>query len=290
MEQTPVTSNSPISLIPAEILSIILCHAMRSETSVDLERFVQVGRRLQDVRDGKKVEHSQQHFWGVRETNTEFWFFNQMGSLQREDEVKETHNEDWFLNQIGFLQGEHFQDWLMINSTCRGFRKWGKKAFFSEKVFMIQPAFLKSICDETTKVMSAANVAIARERIRHVIVPLPVVGMGGQFITLPRYHALKSLRSINLQKGCAHVEVLSNLKLPGLNQYPLPKELESLLRAIGLRVDQLQMDLQMDEKCDICWGSPGIRSDRMHYLNKQVYPCLRVFAAIKAKVAARIRP
>ncbi|MCJ1467135.1 hypothetical protein MMC07_005757 [Pseudocyphellaria aurata] len=268
MEPTSITSKSPISLIPAEILNMILRYAMRSETSVHLELFVQLGHRLQDVCDAKITEHSQQDF----------------------SEILRTDVKRWFLSRTGSTQGEHYQDWLLINATCRGFRKWGKKAFFSEKVFVIRPAFLKSICDATTRVMSAANVAIARRRIQHVIVPLAVVGMGGQFITLPRYHALPSLRSLSLQYSCTNARVLSHLMPPGPNRYPVPKELETLLREIGLRVDQLQLDLEMDEKSNESDWRPPRGSNYTDSLTKHVYPCLRAFSFIKAREATRIRP
>lgn len=131
MQQTSDTLFSTMSLIPNEILSMILHHTMRSDTPAHLEDFVQLGRRLQDMRSEHDLENLTKVSCTVKSLSSEL---SASACVER-----------WFLNRMDSRQGEHFRDWLFINSTCRNFRAWGKRAFFTEKVFVISPSFLRNI-------------------------------------------------------------------------------------------------------------------------------------------------
>lgn len=225
---------------------MILSHMMRSDMPVHLEHFLQLGRRLQNIRnrDGTKVS---------------------------EPCALTCSAEDWFLDNLDPRQVEHFRDWLLINSTCRSFRAWGKKAFFSEKIFLIRPPLMKTLSGETGKI-----IATARACIRHVIAPSPPFQFtAGELIFLPRYHALQCLRSLSIQPSYSQLDILSQSS-PILQRNPLPEEFSSLLRNIGLRVDQLHVDL-------LCAKDEGMHRYQMELLADEVYLYLRVLSARKAR-------
>lgn len=269
MQQTSDTLFSPMSLIPNEILSMILYHTMRSDTPVHLEDFLRVGRRFQH----RPRENHTKNIWQLSCPMMDLaWELRSLPWGSRAP----TCVEQWFLDRLESGQEEHYRDWLLINSTCRIFRALGKKAFFSGKVFVVSPSFVRNICGETGKLMSPENMATARECIRHAIAPLAGVGIAGQFFALSRYHALQGLRSLSLLPHCSHNDIHSRLNAPTLGRYPLPKELTILLGGIGLRVDRLQMDWQYD-------NNSSEQQEQMASLTEQVYPYLQIMSARKAR-------
>ncbi|MCJ1263455.1 hypothetical protein MMC22_003325 [Lobaria immixta] len=175
-------------------------------------------------------------------------------------------------------QQEHFEDWLLINSTCRAFRAWGKELFFSEKVFVIRPSLMKTLCGATPRIIPE-NLSIARACIRHVIAPSRG-DAASQFIILPRYHTLQNLRSLSIQLCRRPSEILSISNLSTVKRKPLPEEFSTLLGNIGLRVDQLQVDL-------LYVADEGELQTQIECLPTFVYPYLRTLSAWRAK--ARIQ-
>lgn len=262
MQQTSDARSSTMSLIPSELLSMILLHTMRSRTPVHLERFLQLGRQFQNIRQGNDPQNPGTDSSVVENSFPESNAF--------------ACSERWFLSQLHDEQIEHFQDWLLINSTCRRFRALGKRAFFSEKTFIIRPVFLNYFCRETTKGNSAENIAIARVSIRHVIAAFSFHSLESQFIGLPRYHTLQRLRSLSIQISGHGVGIPSRLALPIFQRYSLPKKLSSLLQELGLRVDQLEMDVQHDD----IWNA---RQRQSELLVNNVYPFLQMYFAWKAR-------
>lgn len=253
MQQILKAPSSPISLIPNEILSMILLHVMRNDMPVRLKEFLRVGRNLQRVRNGV----------GLEESISEPSAF--------------ACSEVFFLEQLGAGQREHFLDWLLINSTCRRFRACGKKAFFSGKTFLIEPSFMKNLGGETAKGINAENLATAQACIRHVIAPARNIASPSDFVLLPRYHALQGLRSLSLDI-CRYDR--DQGELPTLQQHPLPEEFSSSLRGIDLRVDQLQVDI----KSDTDEKGHQVQTD---LLIQDVCPILRTMAACKARGKVR---
>lgn len=106
-------------------------------------------------------------------------------------------SQSWFLEQLDPGQIGHFRDWLLINSTCRRFRAWGKSAFFSEKIFLVRPRSMERLC---------RNIPSARRLIRHVIALLPPVR--NPFYALPQYQALERLRSLVIQRDYPDSRIL----------------------------------------------------------------------------------
>lgn len=246
MDQTSGTPSSAILRLPEEILLKILAYTMSSKTPAHLEHILRMGRRFLNFRSGMDTIPSERE--GL--TDTELWF------------LLDPH------------QIEHFRDWLLINSTCRRFRRCGGKAFFEEKVFIIRPQFLKTLYGETAKGFSAENM---RKYIHQVVVPVPLLHLKSQLITLPRFHALERLDHLSVQPHFHSFDLFSGLRSPALTSKPLPEELSSLLEDMGLRADQLEMQLLLRDDTEqyIFQGT---------YLVDQVYPVLRTFAVWRAKV------
>lgn len=259
MQQISDTPSSSMSCVSNEILSMILHYTMRSDMPVHLEHFVQLGRRYQDIRKKEK------------DTQTPGADFREIESRFSESSIGSACSERWFLDQLDPGQVEHFRDWLLINSTCRGFRAWGKKAFFSEKIFVIRPLFLERPFSSYTRIMSAEDKTTAQAYIRHVIAPLSYTKTGiyaSQIDTLPRYRALhRNLRSISLQFDCAEHEFLSRLNGPALKRHPFPKELRSLLWDHGLLTSDTRLKLEIQDDKE-----PG---ELIKFLTTWVYPELR---------------
>lgn len=270
MQQTSDTPSSDISRIPDEILWMILLHTMRSDVPVHLEHLLRLGRRFHNIRHGNDTQNPGTHPCKVDNT------FSESG-------VSACSNS-WFLGQLDPGQVEHFRDWLLINSTCRRFRAWGKKAFFSEKTFILRPPFLKTLCEETAKTISAEDVKTARSCIRHVIVPLPHPGTS-EYITLPRYHVLQRLRSMCIYTSCNDDEIFFRSKVPPRKRYPFPEELSTLLQDLGLQVNRLQME--MNHRNDFQEPLDPLNDERYRFeletLDNRVYPLLRILLALKRK-------
>lgn len=239
MQQTLNAPPTPISRVPGEIISLILSHTMRSSVPFDLEHFLRRGRDLRKHGEG-----------------------NQHGES----------SEDWFLDGLDPGQREHFRDWVLINSTCRGFRAWGKEAFFSEKIFVIRPLFMKAIArDGADGAVSSAIMATARAAIRHVVAPFPAIYL----VTLPRYNALERLRSLTV--GILHRRLdhlLSTSDLARLEPVSLPEEYLNRLRDLGLGANQLTANLLIDKE-----ACPAQMERRVHI----IYAYVRLQLVRKAR-------
>lgn len=240
---------------------MILCLTMRSDTPVHWEHFLKLGRQYQYAR---------------RCQNTHTWKDTKKSGKDacevRKESGTSTDSEGWFLDHLDVGQIEHFRDWRLINSTCRTFRAWGKSAFFSQKIFVVGPSFLKNLSGETaTRSISAENLVIARSCIRDVIANFECGRYASQFIALPRYHVLPRMRSLSIHLRCNRLEVISSRNLPALGRYPLPNELLTLLRDLGLRVDQLQLSVQQSDERE--------HRVQMEVLADQAFPILRAKVA-----------
>ncbi|MCJ1465712.1 hypothetical protein MMC07_004331 [Pseudocyphellaria aurata] len=256
MQQNSTSQSSPLLAVPAEVLSMILLETMRSDQLVHMEHFLEVGRKLESFRNG--VDFRAKVAKSSESACVELFFLAE-------------------LDKLASGQKQHFLDFILVNSTCHALRAAGKRAFFSGKIFVISPQFLRELCKATPRI-SAENLAMAMACIRHVIAPIRNVDSPGGFITLPRYHMLQSLRLLHVRIGGHEMVVDSSVNLPTLRRHPLPTELSGLLGEIGLRVDQIKVDIQYDTKN----AGEGLHELRMELLPIRIYPFLRLLAARKA--------
>lgn len=248
---------------------MIIVHTMRSDTPVDLGYFPRLGRRSQRVIN-------------VNDTNIPAKNSREIERILLSSQF--TPPASHRIDELGKTQIEHYRDWIFINSTCCDFRALGKKAFFSEKVFVIGPQLLKDLCGETARSIGAEDKATARAYIRHAIAPLPHPGSASQFLTLARYNALQRLRSLTIHIRAPHDRNhFIRLNPRTVKTGPLPEEFSNLLRDIGLRVDQLQMDLELQAN-----ESVKGYEDPMKVMVDIVYPLLRALSARRMK--GRVNP
>lgn len=189
---------------------------------VHLEHFMQLGGRLQNIRDDYAKNRGEKS-WEVEYLCSE--------------SSTSAGSEGWFLDQLDPGQIEHFRDWLLINSTCRRFRAWGKIAFFSGKTFLVRPACVKRLC---------SNIPVARPLIRHVTAILPPVY--NPFYALPQYQPLENLRSLVIQRDRPDTSLLSMPNEPPPECCSFPEDLLSLVQDIGLQNNRLKIYVQVENQ------------------------------------------
>lgn len=194
---------------------------MRSDIPVHLQGFRELGRKGKalDSEDADKLK----------------------ACSSRKSKARSSQKSGWLLRHLdmGSSQSEHFQDWLLINSTCRSFRAWGMKAFFSEKIFFGTDSFWLITWANG---LSAESVAVAREGIRHVIVQHRRDYFLAIIATITK-KILPCLRRMSLLLCCPNFATPLALHSFQCLRRPLPKSFSKFLRNIGVPVDRLQMDI-----------------------------------------------
>ena len=134
----------------------------------------------------------------------------------------------WWLENLPLSQHEHLKDWYFVNSTCRRWRAFGKQLFYAHKRFIIAPHFLEEL---ESNGWPSGNLNFAKAEIRDVQALLPY---GEALRGLSRYYVFPSLQRLN-------IKFLTSLKK--FMAIQLPEYLLDYLKAVGLRVDELHMDL-----------------------------------------------
>lgn len=134
----------------------------------------------------------------------------------------------WWFDHLPPSQLEHLKDWLFVNSTCRRWRAFGKQLFYAHKLFIIRPDFLDHL---ESNDWPYGDLKSAKVEIRAIQAPIP---HGGALWRLPRYHLFPSLQRLNIKLPTSRRKLMA---------IKLPDYLLGHLRTVGLRVDELQMDL-----------------------------------------------
>ncbi|MCJ1463874.1 hypothetical protein MMC07_002483 [Pseudocyphellaria aurata] len=222
MQPTSEPPPSAISLVPPEICSHILRQLMSSAMPVDLENFLTIGQRYRRVRkwlEGQGADNCEISAW----------------------------SKQYFLDRLDPTQMEHYEDWVVINSTCRAFRTCGRKAFFSTKTFVISPEFLHVLRIPAAQSISAGKSlkVTALANIRQVVVPIeycwpPILKL------IPDFHAFARFRSLTIEPHHGGYHCGSKALVASAKRGPLPESVSSVLRSNGLRLDDLQVDAQRD--------------------------------------------
>lgn len=264
-----------LSVLPNELLIEILAHTLASKVPFHLQEFIELGK-INQTRPFKEKSRR----YGPRD-----WFFCSLPSSQR----------------------EHYLDWLAVNGISRRFRLCGKLTFFSEKVFIIAPPLSKALQDGRCKNISAADKAAIFSRVRHVIAPLPAIGMASYFTRLSNYNAFTCIRILSIQP---HVSDRTDLPLLVLDiastpmasqplqmgdgirdrpinilkRHPAPQKLLTLLEGVGLQVGRMEVNL-------IYPNTENSRQRIIDEFTNEVYPCLRFIGQqnLKRRVAEDLR-
>ncbi|KAG8531821.1 uncharacterized protein KY384_003457 [Bacidia gigantensis] len=141
-------------------------------------------------------------------------------------------------------QKEHQHDWVIANSVCHAWRHVGKKAFFTQKTFLIGPNFMKRLHTGRVKTLSAENRVLLFSHLRQLIVPIAGTltcewtAKRTQWHNLPHFHALAGLQSFHLLllKGSQRYQAAD---LPDACEALLPDFFLCFLRCLHLDVERL---------------------------------------------------
>ncbi|KAF2435071.1 hypothetical protein EJ08DRAFT_388737 [Tothia fuscella] len=118
------------------------------------------------------------------------------------------------------LQAAHRKDWIIINSICRRFRKFGKLSFFMVKTFAMRselPIRLQANKPDAINGMMLHDQALALSKIRDIVIVNQLHASPTSFLDLPRKLAMfPCLRRCTLLFGF--------LSLAGINPYGVLKD------------------------------------------------------------------
>ncbi|KAL8821327.1 MAG: hypothetical protein Q9191_007329 [Dirinaria sp. TL-2023a] len=251
-----------------EILRMILTLVMMSIEPVHLSKFVQLSHEIPHER--KLTSQSKQEWNSDLENNTETpeqSRKDRFKTLQAEfrerfatDPIHGIHpslrvlsssSRNFSLTELVDKEHEykgqvqHYWDWCLVNGTCRVFRAVGKPLFFLTKVFVIAPSLRDGFETGRVKNMTACDIALARESIREIFVPLGSCGAAAPYIKLPRYNYFTGLRKLSIQP---HNPI--NCCLSEKWTKALPEAFADLLRAMDVPVDEWNMQLVCDSNED----------------------------------------
>lgn len=135
-----------LETIPNEILSRILIFAMKPNEPVHLHHFIDLGRKIHPPDPA------------YDDYDSDFLFRTLLPA------------RDWWFDQPDVSQKAVLLDWLLINGTYRRFGSSGKRAFFSPKVFVITPAFLRDFEGNRIRSLARADTRMALSLISNVVV------------------------------------------------------------------------------------------------------------------------
>ena len=268
MPETSCDPRTTLATLPVEIQLKIFRYVMASDAPVDLQEFVELGRELQSSREARSESYTEGESVALEE---------QRLSTQESQSFTTWAPHHIFFTELHPSQKKHYLDWLLVNSTCRRFRELGKVAFFSEKCFILRPFFLSVLSHGRAKNLSVADTATALTQIRHVIAPLAFDCNARDFRTLSRCHALSCMKVLSIQHRTYEAIIRSLgrpavVDLAAVDRILPPQELLDFLPDLGLRVDQVHVDLIVDGDKDI-----------VEHLTSEVYPGLRKSAAQEAR-------
>lgn len=236
-----------ISTLPDEILSNILRHVMSGSVPVQLSILLESRTTASQRRDQVP-------------SNCRLPICDWLTTVQcRHFCVYELFGAGFPLHQAG-----NIQDWVLANGVSHRFRTWAKEAFFSEKVFTIEPSLLRRLKEGEIKSFSTEDTQLLFKHASHILAHFPTID---GFRTLPRYHHFKNLRSLVLLPPSLSEEFFYEKEAHReLVQEPIPDELGILLRDIGLEIGGVRVEIIRSEDSDR-WGRQLARIKRHVYPN-----------------------
>lgn len=113
-----------------------------NDNPVGLEHFVHLGRQFQNLRQGNDIKSLARDSYEVQKRFSE--------------PSASACSERWFLDHMDPEQMEHFRDWALVNSTCRGLRAWEKRVL-AGKTSITRPSFLDDLYGTVAKSICAEN-------------------------------------------------------------------------------------------------------------------------------------
>ncbi|KMU91247.1 hypothetical protein CIHG_09059 [Coccidioides immitis H538.4] len=182
------------------------------------------------------------------------------------------------LHNLHKSQKPHFLDWQLINGTCQLFRKLGKRSFFANKTFAMEPAISEKLQQCKLKQLSVENQQMAVHYIRSVIFietclfsPRSILLLPRRVAIFPRLRWLDHLFAYAADSPSSPDEVLYSIS----TRKALVSPLHDLLCGIGVPTDRLELGSMRNKY--VSWEEleATLRSD--------IYPMLRFVAEAKAR-------
>ena len=272
-----------ILTLPNEILYMILTRVMTSTEPVNFPELVELNHGTQRRRSNsdleKEVKEAKKRHAAIRERITTDPHYHKYG---RRDGPPTSSADTCLPGLADHSRGSHsqflhFRDWCLVNRTCRALRAIGRRLFFVKKTFLITPSFLNALETGRVRNMTASDIALARECIHEIFIPLRSTGAAAPYIKLPRYNYFTNLRKLSIQPLPAFEYYFSNKRT-----IALPQELSDLLRGIGVPVDKWNMEL-------VCDSNKNAKRDMLGSLIHDVYPLLQVLVNARAARAEAMR-
>nr|KMM69375.1 hypothetical protein CPAG_05691 [Coccidioides posadasii RMSCC 3488] len=280
---------SAMDRLPNEIWQMILDRAMIRDAPLCIHDFLSatgVAKRSTDAENKRKREQRDCNHIApeARQSRTRP---NRVRVLTRNDPEGEeplqansslAPTSTSLLHNLHKSQKPHFLDWQLINGTCQLFRKLGKRSFFANKTFAMEPAISEKLQQCKLKQLSVENQQMAVHYIRSVIFietclfsPRSILLLPRRVAIFPRLRWLDHLFAYAADSPSSPDEVLYSIS----TRKALVSPLHDLLGGIGVPTDRLELGSMRNKY--VSWEEleATLRSD--------IYPMLRFVAEAKAR-------
>lgn len=173
-------------------------------------------------------------------------------------------------------QRPHLLDWRAVVGTCRRFRRIGKSAFFSQKVFVMGPRLASQLQNLQVTCLSVEDQQIAVKCIRSIIWIVDGTSSPSPFLTLSRHiSAFPRLIRLDHLFGLHHSDPEKVIVVAARNRRQAWSHFTDVLALTGIPVERLDLGIM---RTSITEWSQHERS-----LKDNIYPALRTAASMKAK-------
>ena len=182
--------------------------------------------------------------------------------------------------QLSPDQKPHLSDWRAVTGTCRRFRRIGKMAFFSQKVFVMRPRLASQLQKQQVACLSVEDQQIAVRCIRSIVWIVDSTTSPSSFLTLSRQMAaFTRLRRLDFLFGFLHGDPESVIGCAAQDRRKAWSHFIDCLGLAGVSVETLSVGVTR--------ASVGTWSAHESGLKYHVYPALRTVASMKAKYAQK---
>ena len=178
--------------------------------------------------------------------------------------------------ELSINQRPHLLDWRAVVGTCRRFRRIGKLAFFSQKVFAMGPCLASQLRNLQVTCLSVEDQQIAVKYIRSIIWMENDTTSPSAFLTLSCHiSAFPRLIRLDHLFCCARGEPEHFIIGAAQNRRQAWSHFTDVLALIGIPVGRL--DVGIMSSSDTMW------SQHERALKYYVYPALIATASMKAQ-------
>ena len=169
----------------------------------------------------------------------------------------------------------HLRDWRVAGSVSKDFRRLGKEAFFSSKIFAMDVSIARNIQKCDLERLSTEDQRTASKHIRAIVLvenihPSPFIRLPNLVAGFPRLERLDLLFTKEKILHDADLVAAAEARMQA------PSHLIDILRSIGVPTERLVIGVMVRDPV----------STRFSYekrLEDNVYPTLKVWANVKAQ-------